>query len=217
MVVRMNVPNEIIDLAMKGETLKKIGRTGWSLAGVDCVRQESVGDHTFGTIFLSLMLSKYLLSQGEKLDLGKVLSMATIHDLPESLTSDIPRTAVELGGDLLQTGKAEAEKSSMHRITEKSKNFGDWFATLWMDVEGKNTLEARIVWGADIIDMLVHAISLETSGVSPEILEQFFVKSHDLVKQLDLKIVDEIFWVLYNKHIDYVIKRGVELNKITQT
>ncbi|MHA2396206.1 MAG: HD domain-containing protein [Candidatus Thorarchaeota archaeon] len=213
----MNGPDEIIDLAMKGEILKNLGRSGWSLAGVDSVRQESVGDHTFGTIFLSLMLSKFLLSQGEKLDLGKVLSMAAIHDLPESLTSDIPRTAVDLGGDSFQTGKAGAEKIFMQRLTEKSKTFGDWFTTLWMDIEGKKTLEARIVWGADMIDMLVHAISLETSGVSPEILDQFFVKSHDSVMQLGLKIVEQIFWMLYNKHFDYAIKRGVELKKITQT
>ena len=213
----MNVPGEIIEFAMKGETLKKLGRSGWSLAGVDCARQESVGEHAFGTIFLSLMISKILLNQGEKLDLGRVLSMATIHDLPESLTSDIPRTAAELGGDLFQIGKAEAEKTAMHRLAEKSKNFGDWFTSLWRDIEGKETLESRIVGGADILDMLVHIISLETSGVSPEILDQFFVKSHDIVQQLGLKIVDDIFLELYNKHIDYGAKRGVELKKITQS
>jgi len=213
----MNVQDEIIELAMKGETLKKIKRSGWSLAGVDCVRQESVGEHSFGTIFLSLMISKLLLNQGEKLDIGNVLSMATIHDLPESLTSDIPRTATELGGDSFRRGKVEAEKESMQRLTEKSPTFGDWLTTLWKDIEGRNTLEARIIWGADIIDMLVHAISLETSGVSPEILDQFFVKTHDIVKQLGLKIVDDVFWELYKKHEEYATKRGVALSTITQT
>jgi putative hydrolase of HD superfamily len=217
MVVIMNVQDEIIELAMKGETLKKIGRTGWSLAGVDCARQESVSEHTFGTIFLSLMISKLLVSQGEKLDFGKVLSMATIHDLPESLTSDIPRTAIELGGDSFRSGKAEAEETAMHRLAEMSTSFGDWFTTLWRDIEEENTIEAKIVRGADIIDMLVHAITLERSGVSPEILDQFFVKAHDVAMQLGLKIVDDVFWVLYKRHVELANKRGVQLSNITQT
>ena len=213
----MKVKAEIIELAMKGEILKKIGRSGWTLAGVDCARQESVGEHTFGTIFLSLMISKVLLSQGEKLDISKVLSMAIIHDLPESMTSDIPRTAAELGGDLFLSGKIEAEKESMQRLAEKSSFFGEWFTTLWRDIEERNTMEARIVGGADIIDMLVHAISLETSGVSPEILDQFFVKTREIVKRLGLRIVDDVFWELYKKHLEYASKRGVELRNITNT
>lgn len=213
----MKVKAEIIELAMKGEILKKIGRSGWTLAGVDCARQESVGEHTFGTIFLSLMISKVLLSQGEKLDISKVLSMAIIHDLPESMTSDIPRTAAELGGDLFLSGKIEAEKESIQMLAEKSPFFGEWFTTLWRDIEERNTMEARIVGGADIIDMLVHAISLETSGVSPEILDQFFVKTREIVKRLGLRIVDDVFWELYKKHLEYASKRGVELRNITNT
>ncbi|MGD9397051.1 MAG: HD family hydrolase [Candidatus Thorarchaeota archaeon] len=212
----MNAQAEIIELAMKGETLKKIGRSGWSLAGVDCARQESVGEHAFGTAFLSLLISKHLLGQGEELDFGEVLSMAIIHDLPESLISDIPRTAMELGGETFRDGKAKAEKTSMQKIAEKSSNFGDWLTTLWRNIEDRDSLEARIVGGADIIDMLVHAISLESSGVSPEILDQFFVKAHDIVKQLGLKIVNDIFRELYKKHVDFASKRGVELKKIIQ-
>ncbi|MFX1560979.1 MAG: HD domain-containing protein [Promethearchaeota archaeon] len=213
----MNVSREIIELAMKGETLKKIGRSGWSLAGVDCARQESVGEHSFGTILLSLIISKLLLSRGENFDFSKVLSMAAIHDLPESLTSDIPRTATELGGEPFQEAKARAEDESMLRLTEKSEAFGDWLIKLWRAIGENNTLEARIVCGADIIDMLVHAISLETSGVSPKILDQFFVKAHDMVKNLGLGIVEDIFWELYKKHVDFAGTRGVELNIITQT
>ena len=213
----MKVKAEIIELAMKGEILKKIGRSGWTLAGVDCARQESVGEHTFGTIFLSLMISKVLLSQGEKLDISKVLSMAIIHDLPESMTSDIPRTAAELGGDSFLSGKIEAEKESIQMLAEKSPFFGEWFTTLWRDIEERNTMEARIVGGADIIDMLVHAISLETSGVSPEILDQFFVKTREIVKRLGLRIVDDVFWELYKKHLEHANKRGVELSNITKT
>jgi putative hydrolase of HD superfamily len=216
-VVVVNVSQEIIGLARNGENLKKLGRTGWALAGVDNIRQESVGDHSFGTILISLLISKALVKQGKQLDLGRVAMMATLHDLPESMTSDIPRIAVDLGGDLLQEGKKEAEKKAFQLISKNSEFFGEWFVNLWNDMEEKSSIEARIINGADIIDMLVHAVSLETSGVSPEILNQFFINSHATLKDLKIDLVEEIFWDLYREHIDNANRLGIKLEQITRS
>lgn len=213
----MNVSQEIIGLARNGENLKRLGRTGWALAGVDRVRQESVGEHSFGTILISLLISKALVSQGEQVDLSRVAMMATLHDLPESMTSDIPRIAVDLGGNLLQEGKKEAEKKAIRLISKKSEFFGEWLVNLWKDMEGESSTEARIVLGADIIDMLVHAVSLETSGVSPEILNQFFIGSHASLKELKIGLVEDIFWDLYSEHINNANRLGVKLVQITRS
>lgn len=203
-------------MARNGETLKKLGRSGWAIAGVDSVRQESVGEHSYGTILISLLISKALVNQGEQIDIGKVITMATLHDLPESMTSDIPRSAVDLGGNLLKAGKKEAEKEAIQFISKKSEFFGDWIVELWKGMEEKSSPEARIVRGADMIDMLVHAISLETSGVSPQILEQFFESSHASLKELELGLVEDIFWDLYNEHIGNANRLGVKLEPITR-
>lgn len=212
----MNISQEIIVLARNGETLKKLGRTGWALAGIDNVRQESVGEHSYGTILISLLISKVLLHQGEQVDLSKVTTLATLHDLPESMTSDIPRTAVDLGGNLLQEGKKEAEKKAIQLISKKCKFFGEWLVDLWRDIEGKSSTEARIVLGADTIDMLVHAVSLETSGVSPKLLHRFFINSHASLKELKIDIVEDIFWDLYREHIENANRMGVKVKQITR-
>ena len=216
-VLRLNIPHEIIFLARKGETLKKLARTGWALAGVDCIRSESVGEHSYGTVLISLLISKALADQGAQVDLSKVTAMATIHDIPESMTSDIPRTASEIGGDLLQEGKKEAERKAIQLISKKSAFFGEWLVLLWKDLVEKNTLEARIVLGADIIDMLVHSVSLEASGVSPNILNQFFNTSHTSIQKLELDIVEDIFWELYKEHIGHANRLGVEVEQITRS
>lgn len=205
----MNLTKEILGLANRGQTLKRLMRTGWSLAGVDCARKESVGEHTYGTVLNALLISKALVERGEIIDLGKVAAMATIHDLPESLITDIPRTAVEL-----QKAKQKAERVAMKRITETTQFFGGWLLDLWSDLEDGNSIEARIVLGADLIDMLVHAVSLEKSGVSPDILDQFFTNSHDLVQTLNLELVEGIFWELYNEHLENATRMGVSLTKI---
>lgn len=205
----MNLTKEILGLANRGQTLKRLMRTGWSLAGVDCARTESVGEHTYGTVLNALLISKALVERGEIIDLGKVAAMATIHDLPESLITDIPRTAVEL-----QKAKQKAERVAMKRITETTQFFGGWLLDLWSDLEDGNSIEARIVLGADLIDMLVHAVSLEKSGVSPDILDQFFTNSHDLVQTLNLELVEGIFWELYNEHLENATRMGVSLTKI---
>ena len=213
----MELSREIIDLARHGETLKRLGRSGWGIAGVDCVRQESVGEHSYGTILISLLISKALVHKGEQVDIAKVITLAAVHDLPESLTSDITRTALDLGGKLLKEAKKKAEKDAIQHISEKSEFFGEWLINQWKELEIESSTEARIVRGADIIDMLVHAISLETSGVSPEILNQFFVSSHALLNELKLGLVEEIFWDLYEEHIDIANRLGVKLEQITRS
>ena len=53
----MRSAKDIISLAKHSETLKRLVRTGWSLAGVNRIRPESVGEHSFGTALLSLLIS----------------------------------------------------------------------------------------------------------------------------------------------------------------
>ncbi len=213
----MTMSKEIIVLAKNGETLKRIERTGWALAGVGCARQESVGEHTFGTALIASLIAKAKINQGDEVDLAKVVMMTIIHDLVESMTSDIPRTATELGGVKFNEGKIEAEKRAIRMISKKSEHYGDWFVALWEEMIEKDSVESRIVYGADVIDMLVHAISLESSGVSPEILNQFFVSSKEILKGLNLKIVEDIFRDLYEEHSANAERLSFDTKRITRS
>lgn len=212
----MKVAKNIIHLAKHGETLKRVNRTGWSLAGVNRARPESVGEHSFGTALLSLLISKELIKDGWNVDLSKVTSMALIHDLPEALTSDIPQTAAQLGGNNLSEGKKKAEREAMSQIAEIKPNFEKWLVDLWDDAEKKTTLESRIVTSADMLDMLIHAVTLEVSGVSPEILDQFFTSIQERLDLVDISVVTDIFWELYQEHLENAEKRGIHLVKLAK-
>jgi putative hydrolase of HD superfamily len=124
------------------------------------VRPESVGEHSYGTAILALLISKALIVEGKAVDVGKVTSLALIHDIPESLTSDIPQTEFQIGGETLTEGKRQAEKDAMRMISRISPDFKDWLESLWREHEDQPSLESRVVSSADLLDMLIHALTL---------------------------------------------------------
>jgi putative hydrolase of HD superfamily len=205
---------EIIQLGRQSETLKRVMRAGWSLAGVNRARTESVADHSYGTALLSLLISKQLMNDKEEIDLGKVASMALFHDIPEALTSDIPQTELQLGREMLSAGKREAEKDAISVIADIAKDFKDWLENLWVEQQDQSSLESRIVSSADVLDMLIHVLTLEESGVSPSILDQFFTSSHSRLVQIGIKIVSDIFWELYDEHLENAKRMGITLSVI---
>ena len=71
--------------------LDRLPRTGWLLAGI--AQPETVAAHSHGTAVLTLVLGPQV---RPALDLGRAASLAVVHDLPEALTTDLPRRAAEL-------------------------------------------------------------------------------------------------------------------------
>ena len=213
----MTTAKEIIHLARHGETLKRVMRSGWSLAGVNRARTESVAEHSYGTALLSLLISKEMINEGTSIDLGRVASIALFHDIPEALTSDIPQTELQLGGNDLLAGKREAEKEAIAIIAGISSDLKDWLERMWQEQQDQPTLESRIVACADVLDMLIHVLVLEESGVSPAILDQFFTSSHRRLVHNKIKIVTDIFWELYYEHLENAKRMGISLMKLDRS
>lgn len=191
---------DAIEIARSGERLKQITRSGWSLAGVVSHRPESVADHCYGTTLLSLIVGTALVSSGMEVDMGKLLMMAALHDLPESLTSDIPRTAVKIGGRQMKRTKDAVERRAMHQILANSGQAAEAFKSVWNELEIGVSLESRIVQSCDVLDMILHATALEESGVSPAKLDKFFVNSRTELKRAEISLVQEAFSLLHTEH-----------------
>ncbi|MFX1260623.1 MAG: HD family hydrolase [Promethearchaeota archaeon] len=199
----MNI-EEFVALAMKGEVLKNLDRTGWILAGVDKSQNESVAEHSFGTTLISLLLARQCEQDGFKIDIGRVLTMAVLHDLAESETSDVvidrdvPDSHVQL------RNKIEAETKAMSEILGPLGNLGELLLDRWDEIQNQTTLEARVVASSDIIDMLIHAVALERSGVVPSSLAGFFESARPRLEKLDIATAVNIYKTLYREHENHL-------------
>jgi 5'-deoxynucleotidase YfbR-like HD superfamily hydrolase len=208
----MTESEDIIDLIRSASTLKRINRSGWSLAGVDSARPESVAEHTYGSVVTSIFISQYLMGKKTELNLAKIVIMAAIHDLPEFLTSDIPRISKIPEASLLSEAKLRVERTAIQQIFSHHEIGSDALQDIWEEYSRALSLEARIVRGSDIIDMLVHALSLEESGVSPAILDQFFSGAQEVIESLGLDILKDIYSTVCKKHRQNAERVGLQLD-----
>ena len=81
--------------------LERLPRLGWVQAGV--ARPESVAAHSLGTALVVLALGPGV---EPPLDVDRAVSLAVLHDAPEALLGDLPRSATAL---LPPGAKASAE------------------------------------------------------------------------------------------------------------
>jgi len=167
-------PDDVISVFMKAEILKNLQRTGWATAGVHASAVESVAEHSYGTTFISLILGKLLKNEGIEVDLEKTLTMAVLHDLGECVVSDIPSSSYTADSDSFGIAKAALEERAIASILSPLGDIGVSLQSCWVELQKGTSMEARIVRSSDILDMLVHAIALEKSGVDAKLLHGFF-------------------------------------------
>lgn len=77
------------DLLKAINAIKNAPRTGWTLRGVPASIAESIAEHMYEAAFLSIILYSELARHGVKVDLGKTVLIAILHDVPEAYTGDI--------------------------------------------------------------------------------------------------------------------------------
>jgi putative hydrolase of HD superfamily len=142
------------------QRLKRLDRTGWTLRGLPN-GTESVAAHSFGVSVTAMMLADEIKARGETIDVERVLRMALIHDWAETRVGDMPKTATAyFGADV----RKQAELRAFGDIVNGDGKSG--YEGLYEDYERRNSLEARLVKAADIIDLLVEAHALERAGAA---------------------------------------------------
>ncbi|MCL4261766.1 MAG: HD domain-containing protein [Anaerolineae bacterium] len=128
--------------------LKRTARTGWVQRGVP--NAESVAAHSFGVVFTALTLAQVV---DTPLDLGKLLALAALHDLPEALTTDIPTPAWRF----LPPGiKTDVERGALAEMLADTPFAAEWMV-LWEELHEGGTAVARLVHDADKLEMMLQA------------------------------------------------------------
>ena len=120
--------------------LDDLPRTGWALRGVR--RPETIGEHMLGVQWLCLALAARC-----GVDTGRALGLALVHDAPEALLGDWPRTAAEL---LPAGAKRHAEAQAAARVLAP---LGADAEDLWREWHAQETPAARFVKVCDQLQL----------------------------------------------------------------
>ncbi len=142
------------------QRLKRLDRTGWTLRGLPN-GTESVAAHSFGVSVTAMMLADEMKAHGLSIDVARVLRMALLHDWAETRVGDMSKTATTYFGPEV---RKKAELRAFVDIVNNAGAGKSEYEKLYEDYEKRNSLEARLVKAADVIDLLVEALALERAG-----------------------------------------------------
>jgi len=143
------------------QRLKRLDRTGWVLRGL-APGAESVAAHSYGVAFTAMLLADEVRARGVEVDVERVLRVALLHDLAEARTGDMPRTMALYYGAEARASAERAAFADMVRDLE-ARRAAD-YAALHEDYEARESLEARLVKAADVLDLLAQALVFERAG-----------------------------------------------------
>ena len=143
----------VLDSLLALVALDDLPRTGWVQRGI--AEPESIAGHVVGTCALAASLAPGV---QPPLDLGRVLSIALVHDAPEALTGDLPRGATR---HLPAGAKRAMELGAAGELLEP---LGPHLLEAFREYQGGATREARFVAAADKLALGVRLVAYERAG-----------------------------------------------------
>ena len=150
----------MLSILIELQRLKRLDRTGWTLRGLPN-GTESVAAHSFGVSVTAMLLADKLIAQGVTVNVEKLLRIALLHDWAEVRVGDMPRTAtLYFGSDARKQAETAAFSDVIHDLGEAE----GLYASLYRDYERRESLEARVVKAADVLDLLIEVLALERAG-----------------------------------------------------
>lgn len=134
--------------------LKRVKRSGWWIAGID--NPESVAEHSFRTAIIA-----YILAQLEGVNPEKVAVMALFHDVGEARISDLHRIAQRY------VNREDVDRKVLEEQLERLPDkVARRLKSLFSEMEGASSNEAKVAHDADILECLVQAREYQALGYS---------------------------------------------------
>ena len=166
----------LINFFQKVLDLKNIPRQGWKdKLQIDNV--ESVAEHTYSTTIMSMIYSDL-----QKLDTEKIIKMALLHDLSESITGDLTPDKIS------KKSKRQKENLAMKQILSNLPNkISKSYYKIWDDYQRASSEEAKLVHEIDKLEMVFQAKYYYDKGHSKEKLRSFFQTASTEIKSKYLR------------------------------
>lgn len=164
-----------LDFFYLASELKKIPRKGW-INKVGIENPESVADHSYATAIMAMVLA-----DSNKLNTEKILKMALLHDLAESITGDF--TPEEISKE----NKKIAEKEAMRKIFSKlPSNIASQYDEIWQEYLQAKTKESILLHEVDKLEMAIQAKKYSLEGFSNEKLRPFIESTKNKINSKEL-------------------------------
>jgi putative hydrolases of HD superfamily len=165
----------LFDFFYLASELKKVPRKGWkSKVGIE--HPESVADHSYGTAIMAMVFS-----DTHNLDTEKILKMALLHDLAESITGDF------MPDEISKENKRLAENEAMKEILAKlPENIAIKYQNIWNEYTLANTKESVLLHDVDKLEMAIQAVKYSSEGFSNEKLGMFIDSAKKVIKSKEL-------------------------------
>jgi len=118
----------------------------------------------------------------------KILKMALLHDIAESITGDFTPE------DISKENKKIVENEAMEEILAKlPSKLGDEYKKIWIEYVQVNSKEASLMHEIDRLEMAIQAVKYSSEGFSKEILKTFVESARKEMKTKELlNILDAI-------------------------
>lgn len=175
--------NAIVGLFSLAGRLKTLKRQGWIDRGVD--QPESVADHSWRVALMALVIG----TEKDEIDVGRAITLALVHDLPEAVVGDITpfddrlkqpgedpaalfHETPEYSTDA-DRAKTDAERQAMHDLTTKlPAELQSMLIDAWEEYESNETPEANLVRQLDKLETWLQA--LEYHVQQPDLIIESF-------------------------------------------
>ena len=156
--------------------LKTIHRQGWK-ENLQINSPESVADHSYSVSAMVMILSDL-----EGLNTEKIIKMAILHDLAESIIGDI------IPGKIKNDQKITKENEAMKKILKDLPNkITESYLKIWTEYQNNSSQEANLLHDIDKLEMAFQAKFYQKNGVTKEKLLTFFNTANMEIKNKNLR------------------------------
>jgi putative hydrolase of HD superfamily len=158
--------------------LKNIPRQGW-IEKLEINDSESVADHSYSTSVMSMILSDL-----EGINSEKIIRMALLHDLAESIIGDITPNVIKKDEKIMK------ENLAMKQILKNLPNkISKQYFEIWNEYQNNSSEESSLLHDIDKLEMAFQAKFYQEKGIPKEKLVAFYDTAKMEIKNKNLRCI----------------------------
>ncbi len=173
--------------------LKIVPRSGWISYRISKHDVEPVSSHSYSVATIALTISEIMRLRNQDVSVEKVVRMALLHDLPESLTFDISKAYLRYLGRSGSKLKTNLEWKAFKQILKglDNRRLARIFLAALEEYSASRSVEARVVHCADALDLLLQVVEYERMGYSKATLDPIWNETRSKITCCGISLASE--------------------------